>query len=72
MKINYDLDDKTRLGLSKLRSWLEKSKDNDLTGTVAKSIELISYIQIRDYYTEAEKDLLNEIRNGYIRELKSK
>jgi hypothetical protein len=72
MKINYDLDDKTRLGLSKLRSWLEKSKDNDLTGTVAKSIELISYIQIRDYYTEAEKDLLNEIRNGYIKELKSK
>ena len=69
--IKYDLDDNLREGITKLHKWLQTKEADDLTHTVTKSIEILTYILIREYYTEKEKELLNELRAQYFQDKKS-
>lgn len=58
------VDNKTFVGLRKLDNWLAKQPwENGLEmETVWRVRELITKIQDRGYYTDKERDLLNEIR----------
>ena len=69
--IKYEVDDNLREGITKLHKWLQTKEANDLTNTVTKSIEILTYILIREYYTDKEKELLNELRAQYFEDNKS-
>jgi hypothetical protein len=69
--MKYQLDDNLREGITKLHKWLQSKEANDLTNTVTKSIEILTYILIREYYTDKEKELLNELRAQYFKDNKS-
>ena len=71
MRKEYQLDDNLRDGITKLHKWLQTKEDGDMTNTVTKSIEILTYILIREYYTDKEKELLNELRAQYFRDKKS-
>lgn len=71
MKKQYELTNKQAIGLDKLKDWLFEKEKDDLTGIFANAREKISYILIREYYSEAERDLLNEIRRQYFEDMKS-
>ena len=71
MKKQYELTNKQAIGLDKLKDWLFEKEKDDLTGIFATSREKITYILIREYYSEAERDLLNEIRRQYFEDMKS-
>jgi hypothetical protein len=71
MRKEYQLDDNLRDGIIKLHKWLQTKEDSDMTNTVTKSIEILTYILIREYYTDKEKELLNELRAQYFRDKKS-
>ena len=68
MKKEYELDDKLRDGITKLHKWLQTKEADDMTNTITKSIEILTYILIREYYTDREKELLNELRSQYVEE----
>ena len=67
----YELDNNLKEGITKLHKWLETKEADDMTNTVGKSIEILTYILIREYYTEKEKELLNELRAQYFKDKKS-
>jgi len=69
--MKYELDNNLRDGITKLNKWLQTKEANDLTNTVTKSIEILTYILIREYYTDKEKELLNELRAQYFEDNKS-
>ena len=69
--MKYELDNNLREGINKLHKWLETKEADDLTNTVGKSIEILTYILIREYYTDKEKELLNELRAQYFEDKKS-
>ena len=69
--MKYELDDNLKEGITKLHKWLQSKEANDLTNTVTKSIEILTYILIREYYTDKEKELLNELRAQYFEDNKS-
>lgn len=71
MKKQYELTTEQAKGLEKLKDWLFEKEKDDMMGIFAKSRETISYILIREYYSEAERDLLNEIRRQYFEDMKS-
>ena len=66
--MNYELDDTLRDGITKLHKWLQNKEADDMTNTITKSIEILTYILIREYYTDREKELLNELRSQYVEE----
>jgi len=66
--IKYDLDDNLREGITKLHKWLQTKEADDMTNTVTKSIEILTYILIREYYIDTERELLNELRSQYVKE----
>lgn len=68
----YELTKEQAKGLEKLVNWLDSQSYADLTGTIVKLREQISYILIREYYSESERDLLNELRKQYFEDNKSK
>lgn len=68
MKKEYELDDKLRDGITKLQKWLQTKEADDMTNTITKSIQILTYILIREYYTDREKELLNELRSQYVDE----
>lgn len=70
--IKYELDSTLRDGITKLHKWLQTKEADDMTNTVTKSIEILTYILIREYYTDKERELLNELRSQYVRDLQSK
>lgn len=70
--VHYALDANLKEGIMKLINWLQKKERDDYTGTVSKSLEILSYIVIREYYTQNEKELLNELRAQYFTDTKSK
>lgn len=70
--MKYELDDNLREGIIKLHKWLQTKEADDMTNTVTKSIEVLTYILIREYYTDKERELLNELRSQYVRDLQSK
>ena len=69
--MKYELDNNLKEGITKLHKWLQSKEANDLTNTVTKSIEILTYILIREYYTDKEKELLNELRAQYFEDKKS-
>ena len=69
---NFELTSPQIVGLKKIKKWLEEKKKNDLTGTIEKSLETLSFILIREYYTTLEKELLNELRSQYVEEKSGK
>jgi len=69
---NFELTPQQIVGLKKIKKWLEEKKKNDLTGTIQKSLETLSFILIREYYTTLEKELLNELRSQYVEEKSGK
>jgi len=68
MKTQFDLTPKQKVGLEKIYHWLDGKMKDDMTGTVEKSRETISFILAREYYTTLEKELLNELRSQYVEE----
>ena len=70
--MKYELDDNLREGITKLHKWLQSKEADDMSNTVTKSIEILTYILIREYYTDKERELLNELRSQYVRDLQSK
>ena len=71
MRKEYELDNNLKEGITKLQKWLQTKEADDMTNTVGKSIEILTYILIREYYTEKEKELLNELRAQYFKDKKS-
>mgnify|MGYP001085408759 CR=1 FL=1 len=67
----YELTNKQAIGLDKLKDWLFEKEKDDMMGIFAKAREKISYILIREYYSESERDLLNELRRQYFEDIKS-
>lgn len=72
MKKTYELDSNLSRAILKIQSWLQTKESSDLTGTVSKSLETLSFILIREYYTDSERELLNELRSQYVREMGGK
>lgn len=70
--IKYELDSTLKDGITKLNKWLQTKEADDMTNTVTKSIEILTYILIREYYTDKERELLNELRSQYVRDLQLK
>lgn len=68
----YELTKEQAKGLEKLIDWLDSQSYADLTGTIVKLRERVSFILIREYYSESERDLLNELRKQYFEDNKSK
>jgi len=68
MKTQFDLTPRQKVGLKKIYHWLDGKIKDDMTGTIEKSRETISFILAREYYTTLEKDLLNELRSQYVEE----
>ena len=68
MKTQFDLTPKQKVGLKKIYHWLDGKMKDDMTGTIEKSRDAISFILAREYYTTLEKDLLNELRSQYVEE----
>lgn len=62
----FYLTPKQKKGLEKILEWLKEELEEDATGVVAKSIETLNYILIREYYTTIEQDLLNTLRSQYV------
>lgn len=72
MNRNHKLTSELSSGILKLQSWLQTKEREDMTGTISKSLETLSYILIREYYTDSEKELLNELRYQYVKEKSDK
>jgi len=72
MKEGIFLDMKKSQFLYELDRWLRDQQNDDLTGTIRSSRELITQIENRGYYSEAEADVLNELRLQYIKHKKKK
>jgi len=72
MKEGIFLDTKQSQFLYELDRWLRGQQADDLTGTIRLSRELITQIENRGYYSEAEADVLNELRLQYIKHKKKK
>ena len=68
----YFLDTKQSQFLYELDRWLRDQQNDDLTGTIRTSRELITQIENRGYYSEAEAEVLNELRLQYIKDKKKK
>jgi hypothetical protein len=68
MRKEYQLDDKLHDGIIKIHKWLQTKEADDFSGTITKSMETLTYILIREYYTDKEKELLNELRNQYLKD----
>lgn len=66
--MNYELDDTLRDGITKLHKWLQTKKGDDLSGTVSKTLDTLTYILIREFYNDRERELLNELRSQYVKE----
>mgnify|MGYP000049982639 CR=1 FL=1 len=63
----YDLDKKQSIGLEQIDRWLKSEQTNDKTGLVYTSREFIFEIFKKGYYTNREKEFLNELREQYIK-----
>ena len=72
MKEGIFLDTKQSQFLYELDRWLRDQQADDLTGTIRTSRELITQIENRGYYSEAEAEVLNELRLQYIKDKKKK
>lgn len=72
MREGIFLDAKQSQFLSELDKWLRDQQNDDLTGTIRTSRELITQIENRGYYSEAEAEVLNELRLQYIKDKKKK
>ena len=72
MKEGIFLDAKQSKFLYELDRWLRDQQADDLTGTIRTSRELITQIENRGYYSEAEAEVLNELRLQYIKDKKKK
>ena len=72
MREGIFLDAKQSQFLSELDKWLRGQQNDDLTGTVRLSRELITQIENRGYYSEVEAEVLNELRLQYIKDKKKK
>jgi hypothetical protein len=66
------LDANQQKFLSELDKWLRDQQNDDLTGTIRLSRELITQIENRGYYSEVEAEVLNELRLQYIKDKKKK
>jgi hypothetical protein len=66
------LTNQQRVGVIKIDKWLRNSQSSDLTGLVEKSREVLDSILTKGYYTDKEKELLNELRMQYLEDIKSK
>lgn len=66
------LTNQQRVGVIKIDKWLRNSQSSDLTGLVEKSREVLDSILTKGYYTDKEKELLNELRVQYLEDIKSK
>lgn len=62
----YDLTDEQIDGIQLLITWLNRNSSTDLTNTIKSTIKQLSYILIREYYTEDERDMLNTLREQYM------
>lgn len=72
MREGIFLDAKQSQFLSELDKWLRDQQNDDLTGTIRLSRELITQIENRGYYSEVEAEVLNELRLQYIKDKKKK
>ena len=71
MKNKYELTKDQADGLRKLMEWLTEKEKDDITGTVEASRMKLSFILVREYYSDSERELLNEIRTQYLNDTKS-
>jgi len=71
MKTEF-LTNQQRVGVIKIDKWLRNSQSSDLTGLIEKSREVLDSILTKGYYTDKEKELLNELRLQYLEDTKSK
>jgi len=71
MKNKYELTKDQADGLRKLMEWLIEKEKDDLTDIFKNSRMKLSFILIREYYSDAERELLNEIRRQYFEDMKS-
>lgn len=53
-------------GIHKIDKWLKDSQKNDLVGVIRIAREALDKILEKGYYTELERDLLNELRRQYL------
>ena len=72
MREGIFLDTKQSQFLYELDRWLRDQQNDDLTGTIRLSRELITQIENRGYYSEVEAEVLNELRLQYIKHKKKK
>ena len=72
MREGIFLDAKQSQFLSELDKWLRDQQNDDLTGTIRLSRELVTQIENRGYYSEVEAEVLNELRLQYIKDKKKK
>ena len=72
MREGIFLDTKQSQFLYELDRWLRDQQNDDLTGTIRLSRELITQIENRGYYSEAEAEVMNELRLQYIKHKKKK
>jgi hypothetical protein len=65
--MNTIVDNEKFIALRKLDNWLAKQPWNNTLemDVVMRARELITTIQDKGYYTDLEKDVLNEIREEY-------
>ena len=65
-----EVDEELAKALMKIDKWLFLNQPYDLTNTVEASREIITKIQKRGYYSEYERELLNELREQYLNDIK--
>jgi hypothetical protein len=63
-----EVDEELAKALMKIDKWLFLNQPYDLTNTVEASREIITKIQERGYYSEYERELLNELREQYLKD----
>lgn len=66
-----EVDEELANALMKIDKWLFLNQPYDLTNTVEASREIITKIQERGYYSEYERELLNELREQYLNDIKT-
>jgi len=66
-----EVDEELAKALMKIDKWLFLNQPYDLTNIVEASREIITKIQERGYYSEYERDLLNELREQYLNDIKT-
>jgi len=66
-----EVDEELAKALMKIDKWLFLNQPYDLTNTVEASREIITKIQERGYYSEYERELLNELREQYLNDIKT-